>query len=499
VAEPIRSIDRTTMLTHLGGWSVGGGPLYIRLAAAIAAAIERGDISPGSRLPAERPLAKVLAVSRGTVMAAYERLRELGWADSRQGSGTWIRLDAARPIDRLNDIGLAGRSRALSARLLEDTQGVIDLTISAVSAMDDLPEDVFGAPSRDTLERLGGGHGYLLLGLPALRHRITTYYAERGADTALDQVAVTVGAQQAISLVAQLVLKPGDAVIVESPTYPGAVDAFSRMGARLVTLPPATDWPNVSRLRAAISANAPRLVYLMPGGHNPLGTVMTERRRREVADAIDQHEVYLIEDNILADTAFENRRIPPVAAFSRSGRVITLGSLSKVAWGGLRTGWMRGPADVIDRVARLKAATDFGTPVQPQITACAVLDRLDDIAGRRRATLHARAEALQDELARLLPEWSWRPPDSGLALWVRLPRGDADGFNQHAVRHGVDVTPGSVHCADGEHLDCLRIAYGMPVDVLREGVARLARAWRSYDAAAPAAFGDRLRRVPTGA
>lgn len=499
MADPIRSIDRTTMLTHLGGWSVGGGPLYLRLAAAIASAIERGDISPGSRLPAERPLAKSLAVSRGTVMAAYERLRELGWADSRQGSGTWIRLDAARPIGRLNEPGTAGRSRALSARLLEDTQGVIDLSISAVSAMPDLPDEVFAAPSRDALERLGGGHGYLLLGLPALRHRITMYYAERGVDTAVEQVAVTGGAQQAISLIAQLVLKPGDAVIVESPTYPGAVDAFSRTGARLVTVPPATDWPNVSRLRAAITANAPRLVYLMPAGHNPLGTVMTERRRREIGEAIDAHEVYLVEDNILADTAFDDRRIPPVAAFSRSGRVITLGSLSKVAWGGLRTGWMRGPADVIDRIARLKAATDFGSAVQPQVTACTVMDRLDEIAATRRATLRAQADTLQDELARLLPEWTWRPPDSGLALWVRLPRGDADAFNQHAVRHGVDFTPGSVHCADGEQLDCLRIAYGKPADVLREGAARLARAWRSYDASYPAAPVAELRRTPTGA
>ena len=131
MAEPIRSIDRTTMLAHLGAWSLGAGPLYVRLAKAITAAVERGDIAPGSRLPAERPLGRSLTVSRGTVMAAYERLREIGIADSRQGSGTWIRVDAGRPISRLNDIDV--RSRQLFARLLEDTQAVIDLTISAVS------------------------------------------------------------------------------------------------------------------------------------------------------------------------------------------------------------------------------------------------------------------------------------------------------------------------------------------------------------------------------
>ncbi len=493
MADPIRVVDRTTLLVQLGSWSTGGGPLYVRLAAALGAAIERGDIAPGTRLPAERPLAQSLAVSRGTVMSAYERLHELGWADSRRGSGTWIRVDAARPIRRLNDGGVEVRSRRLSARLLEDTQGVIDLTLAAVSTLDDLPDDLFAAPSRDDLERLGGGHGYLILGLPALRHRITTYFAERGLNTSLEQVAVTGGAQSAINLIAALVLKPGDSVIVESPTYPGAIDAFSRAGARLVTVSPATDWSNLSSLRAAIAANAPRFIYLMPGCHNPLGTVMTERRRRDIAQIIDQHEVYLVEDNILADVTFEASMVPPLAAFSR---VITLGSLSKVAWGGLRVGWVRGPADIIDRMARLKAATDFGTSVQSQITGCTVMDRLDEIATARRTTLRTQATVLESELARSLPSWTWNDPDGGLSLWTQLPHGDADAFNQHAVRHGVDFTPGSVLCADGDHLDCMRIAFGKPAEVIREGVFRLARAWRSYDDAGPA-VPPAVRQIPT--
>lgn len=499
MAQPIRSIDRTTMLAHLGGWSRGTGALYVRLAAAVAAAIERGDIAPGSKLPAERPLAASLAVSRGTVMAAYERLRELGWAESRQGSGSWIRLDVARPIDRLNDAGIEIRARRLSARLLEETQGVVDLSIAAVSGVDDLPDDLFSAPPKESLEQLAGGHGYLPLGLPALRHRITTYYTERGVDTSVDQIAVTCGAQQAISLIAQLVLKPGDAIIVESPTYPGAVDAFSRFGARLVTLPPATDWPNASRLRAAISANAPRLIYLMPACHNPMGTVMSEWHRREIAEVVDQSEVYLLEDNILAETTFEERRIPPISAFSRSGRVITLGSLSKVGWGGLRTGWMRGSADLIDRIARLKAATDFGSPVQPQVTACTLLDRLEEIAANRRATLLVQASVLQEELSRLLPTWTWAEPEGGLALWVQLPFGDADAFNQHAVRHGVDFTTGSVHCADGTQLDRLRISFGKRTDVLVEGAARLSRAWRSYESATLSRNSSPIREAPSSA
>jgi DNA-binding transcriptional MocR family regulator len=396
-----------------------------------------------------------------------------------------VRPEAARPIALLHDPTPSAPSRRLSGRLIEPAPGLIDLATGSLSGLEGLPEDLFTMPDPATLERLGGGHGYQPLGLPELRARIADLHRDRGLPTRPAQVAVTAGAQQAIGLVGQLLVRPGDAVVVETPTYPGALDVLGRLGARIVPVPAETSWARTAALRQAVEANAPRLVYVLPDCANPTGQVTPEGRRREIARLADEHQVYVVEDNSLADVVLEPRGIPPVAAFSRTGRVLTLGSLSKVAWGGLRIGWLRGPAEFIDPVGRLKAATDFGMSVLPQVTALRVLDRLPAIAAARRDLVRERRDLAERELARLLPEWCWTSPEGGLSLWIRLPGGTADGLAQVALRHGVEFTPGSAHAVDGACDDHLRLSYGAPPAVLREGIARLAAAWRDY-AAGPA-------------
>jgi DNA-binding transcriptional MocR family regulator len=465
----------------LGSWSRGSGPLYLGLAAALRRAIARGDVPPGTRLPAERALAATLLVSRGTVVAAYDDLRLAGVLDSRQGSGTWVRQDVPRPIGLLHDAAPYAPARRLTGRLFERAPGTIDLALSAVSGLDGLPEDLFRMPDLTTLDRLGGGHGYQPLGMPALRERIAAYHRREGLRTVPEQVAVTAGAQQGIALVAQLLVRPGDAVVVEVPAYPGALDVFTRLGARVVPVAADEPWSRTGALRRAVEQNAARLVYLAPACANPTGRVTGESRRREAARVADEREVYVLEDNSLADVVLRGRRLPPVAAHSRSGRVLTLGSLSKVAWGGLRVGWLRAPEPFQDALGRLRAATDFGVSALPQVVAVRVLDDLDSLAASRRALLRARLDVAQEELARQLPSWSWEDPDGGLSLWARLPSGDADELAQAALRHGVDLTPGSAHTVDGACDDRLRLSFAVPVPVLREGISRLARAWQEYE------------------
>jgi DNA-binding transcriptional MocR family regulator len=207
---------------------------------------------------------------------------------------------------------------------------------------------------------------------------------------------------------------------------------------------------------------------------------MPETRRHEVARLADDRQVYVLADDSLADVVLDGRALPSVAASSRTGRVLTLGSLSKLAWGGLRVGWVRGPTAFVDSLGRLKAATDFGQSALPQVVATRVLDDLPALAACRRALLRTRRDAAQEELARLLPEWTWAEPEGGLSLWVQLPGGSADAFVQVALRHGVDVTPGSAHAVGSGCDDHLRLSYGPAPEVLREGIARLAAAWREY-------------------
>jgi DNA-binding transcriptional MocR family regulator len=478
-----RTMSRTDLLACLGDWASGPGPLYARLADAIRRALERGDVPPSTRLPAERPLAVALVVSRGTVMAAYEQLRLAGLLESRQGSGTWVRLDAARPLALVNDDpGQGARARRLAGRLCEPVAGTVDLA-KAATGPEHVPEAYLQPPTLQMLARLTEGHGYQPRGLPALRERICAYYGWYGLPTRRDEVLVTGGAQQAISLIAGLVVKPGDAVVVECPTYPGAVDAFTRAGARIVPIPAEASWAGTSVLREVINKNAARLVYLMPACHNPGGRVMSERRRRDIARLVDEHQIYLVEDGILADVLFDDRRLSPVAAFSSSGRVLTIGSTSKVAWGGLRVGWLRGPADLVERLGRLQASRDFGVSALPQFVVCNILDHLTEISAAQTRMLRERRDIAQAELARRLPEWTWVEPEGGLSLWIRLPFGDADDFGQVAMRHGVDFLPGSAHAVDDTLREWLRLAYAPASDLLREGIRRLADAWHQYDAA----------------
>lgn len=468
------------LLTLLGDWSVGDTSLYRALALRLQRLIQRGDLPPGTGLPPERVLAQALAVSRGTVMNAFDTLRQNRFLESRQGSGTRVRVDAPRPL--LPDMDLLGRaapSRSLTGRLMEDRPGVIDLAVSMLHDADALRSAALPT-SWDEIEAAGDGHGYAPQGLRGLRQTVADYYQDRGLRTDPDQVLITAGAQQGIDLCAALALRPGDSVLVESPTYPGAIDAFARYGAHVVSIPFDSHWDRPATLRQAIEAHAPRLVYLMPGTHNPTGRSLPDTRRREIARLADQHELYVIEDNTLADIEFSPRDRPLVAAYATGDHVLTLGSLSKSAWGGLRTGWIRAEASLISRLARSKAAKDLSSSPITQLLAQRVLNDFDSVAALRRAQLAGRAGFLRDRLRAVLPEWSFAEAAGGLSLWVRLPFGSGDEFAQSALRHGVAVIPGSAHCVDGAGTDHLRISFAQSEHVIEEGVTRLRTAWAEY-------------------
>lgn len=468
------------LLSLLGDWSAADPSLYMALAQSLERLIQRGDIPPGAQLPAERTLAAKLAVSRGTVMHSYERLRLRGFLSSRQGSGSQVRVDAPRPLLADQDsIGPSAPSRSLFGRLIDDSDDVVDLAVSSLHDAQPLADALLPRTWHE-LEAVSRGHGYVPAGLPALRSQICQYYLDRGLRTTPDQVTVTGGAQQALDLVASLALRPGDRVLLESPTYPGAIDVFSRHGARVETFPFSSHWDDPTALRRAVAAHAPRLVYLMPGLHNPVGRGLPDGRRRAIARLLDDYELYVVEDNTLADVAFDPRDHALLASYARRDRVLTLGSLSKTAWGGLRVGWMRSDPALAARAARIKAARDLSLSPLPQVVAARILAQFDDVLRQRREQLHGRCRILESELSTHLPDWRWSHPEGGLSLWVQVPFGDANEFSQLALRRGVAVLSGSAHCLDASADDRLRIAFSAPADVLVEGVRRLQQAWEEY-------------------
>ena len=220
-------------------------------------------------------------------------------------------------------------------------------------------------------------------------------------------------------------------------------------------------------------------------GQNPTGTILPEARRRDLARLAGETETWLLEDESLRWTPFDRPAPPPpIATFGGADRLLTVGSFSKLLWGGLRVGWLRAPEPLVARLGRLKAADDLGTSAVSQAIVVGLLDRLGEIAAHRRAQLEAGADQLMAGLAERLPDWTFRPPEGGLSLWVGLPRGTGDGFAQAALAHGVGVLPGSAACVDESHLDHIRLSFTLAPDRLALGIDRLVAAWATYDSRA---------------
>ncbi|MHA4818035.1 aminotransferase-like domain-containing protein [Streptomyces aculeolatus] len=477
--DDVRASD---LVAALGRWSAGRGPLYVLLAARLRRLVDEGRLRPGAALPPERALAAALAVGRTTVVAAYGVLRQEGRVVRRQGSGTRV-AEAALVPGRA-----AETANPLFLNLLEPADGVILLSCAAP---DGPPPELVRAYRELALPATG--LGYHPAGLPALRAAVAARYAARGIPTEPAQILVTTGGQQALALLTRLFVAPGDPVLVEAPAYPGALDLFREAGAVLRPVPAGPDGIDVDAAVRTLAEHRPALAYVGSVHQNPTAAVLPPLRGRRLAEAAGHLGVPLVDDEVVADLAFEGAAPPALAAYADGAEVISAGSLSKVVWGGLRIGWVRGPAGVVTRLARLKAVHDLGTDVPAQLVAVSLLAAYEPLLARRRAELRRAHDHLRAELARLLPSWTCPPVPGGQTVWLRLPYGDGVSFAQVALRHGVAVLPGACVDAAGGSGPYLRLHFCSPRDVLTEAVERLAAAWAAYDGssrpATPAALG----------
>lgn len=295
----------------------------------------------------------------------------------------------------------------------------------------------------------------------------------------MDQLLITSGAQQAISLVAGMLVPRGETVVTEDPTYIGAIDVFSAAGARMLTVPAGFEGVELARLRRTLETR-PRLLYVAPTFHNPTGTTMPERARRDLAALSAELQIPLVEDLALADLALTSEIPPPVAAFASDAPILTIGSFSKVFWSGLRLGWIRGPEDLIARLSRWKALADLGSPWHTQAMVLRLLGQTAVAQAERRRESAGRLALLTQLLQEHLPDWRWRRPDGGLLLWARLPAGDAHELAQVARRQGVAIVPGSANSPEHRFADHVRLPFVADAPTMKEGISRLARAWREY-------------------
>lgn len=455
----------------LDGWSTGAGPLYRQLASAVATAIERGDLPSGIRLPPERAIADALPAARGTVVAAFGVLVEAGLVVRRQGSGTTV---AGPARDDQPGFAAGLRAQALTGRALRPDLGAIELGLSVLDDPGTLPDWAFDVDAV-TVERAGRSHGYAPLGIDVLRDRVADLLTSRGFPSSAEDVAITLGAQHGIALAAEVLAETGMSVAIEDPTYPGAIDVYARAGLAFTPVASDAGGTDPGSLRRVVQQGSVGLVHLAPQCASPTGVVTVGSRRPELVDILDAADAWLVEDAALEFLA------PPEGhgylAAHRPERTVLVGTTSKVFWGGLRVGWIRAPRAVIEKVGRLRAAHDLGSPIAPQVTALRLLDEIDDLASRRHAEATARLRHLRDRVLAAAPGVSAALPDGGLSLWVGVD--DGDRLVSHAAVVGLDLLPGRVCSISDGHADRVRISAWAPQAVLDEAARRFGSAWNA--------------------
>jgi DNA-binding transcriptional MocR family regulator len=455
------SINAPRVATLVGGFD--RSPAYAGLADALVLLIGDGRIGLGTRLPSERELTDALGVSRTTVTRAYAALRDAGYAEARRGAGTFTRVPGG--LVRAHDRALLPRPGDAEA---------IDLNCAAASAPPGLAAAYAEAAAE--LPAYLGGHGYFPAGLPELQQAIAATYAARGLPTDPDQVMVTAGALSAASIVAEAFTSPGDRVLVESPVYPNATRALRHGGARITGSPVDPDGWDLDAVGAALRQTAPTLAYLIPDFQNPTGHLMSAAQRQEYAAHLRRTRTVAVVDEAHQALALEGQEMPPPFA-ALAPDTITIGSASKSFWGGLRLGWIRCPQGHMERLTEARVAMDLGAPVLEQLVLARLLADDGAVLAGHRARLREQRDRLAAAIASELPEWEFRLPGGGLALWCRLPAPLGTALAAEAERLGVLIAPGPVFAVEGGLDRFVRLPWTLPAHELEDAVSRLAAAW----------------------
>jgi len=443
-----------------------GEPLYRQLYLSIKSNIHSGAMPDGMRLPATRELAVSLGVNRATVAAAYELLENEGLLNAHVGRGTFVNCPAgdggelisfasSRPADELFPMATVTEIlREASAR----------------------PETL------RTLLQLGSTLGYQ----PLIEHIASRF---DGAPHAENQgVLISSGCQQALDLLARAFVQPGDLVMVEDPVYPGLREVFHRSGARLIGLPVTEIGLDVGSLDLALRRERPRLLLVTPDFQNPTGATLPIESRRSVLELARQHNVTLVEIAIYRDLRYTGSDLPSLHSLDHTGAVVHIGSFSKIAFPGLRVGWVCAPREAIERLAEAKQWSDLHTDHLSQYILHEFA-RSGALAVHRKQVLEAGRQRLSATVAALegTPEVAhFTRPEGGMSLWVTLRAGIDSERVLDMVAGRVSFLPGAAFAVSRRHANSLRLSFaGLRPAAIHKGVGIIGEAARQAAAAAP--------------
>jgi 2-aminoadipate transaminase len=458
-----------------------------------AAAIERGELEPGAKLPPTREVAGKAGVNHLTAARVYRKLAEMGYVTAQVGRGTYVRAltpaTSAVQGDDWQSYALPHDEISYSEQVLADTfslaarDDVISLAVGwpapSLYPTDELAQitaDVFAQEGYKALSYLNPE------GLFDLREQIAARGRQLAYAEDADEIVITSGAQQAIALVVQATLEPGDVAVVESPTFIGMMTAMRGTGARVIGVPVDQDGFDVDGLERLLARHEVKLVGLQSACQNPTGNDLSEDRRRRLAELAVERNFFILDDRVYADLRFEGPFVRSLRELAPA-HVLYVNSLAKVVGGGLRAGWVAARGPVRDRLAMLKLKADFHSPtlIQHIVARWLATGAYERHVERTVPVYRERRDALLSALERhMAGEYSVAVPRGGHHLWVTLTRPlDERALYAEAARQGVAFTPGGAITAERRSQTSLRLSFSLgEPEKLEEGVRRLARAMR---------------------
>lgn len=472
-----------------------GIPLYRQICHGLREAIVSGELAEGTRLPTERALAQELGVNRTTVMNAYNELASEGLIEGHVGRGTLVKRSYLTPQEEHFDDELPSWLFGLSAED-ETALGPDARLLSELASMGERKEVISfaaGTPAPDLLpaellqtifaeglkDASQNALGYCPVeGLQSLRRNIAARMRKQGTPVDIQNILILSGSTQGIGLIARALINPGDEVVVEVPTYLGAIQTFRALGARVIGVPIDNEGIRVDLLESILARRSPRFIYTLPTYQNPTGVVMSLERRRRLLLLARRYQIPLLEDDPYGELHFSSPTPPSLKALDTRGYVLYLSTYSKILAPGIRVAWLAAPAPMVERLSLHKQVFDLNTNALGQWVVSEILQR--NLLDPHLAMLNQHYKQKRDLMLQAI-QASWpdgiriNRPNGGFHLWCRLPADmRARMLLRESAHEGVAFVTGEPFHVDGGGHQHIRLSFASPEEKhIEEGIQRI--------------------------
>jgi GntR family transcriptional regulator of abcA and norABC len=458
---------------------------------AVLEGIERGEWQDHDKLPSIRIMAERLQLHRLTVLKAYQLLTQNGVVYVKVKAGYYIKPlpdEALLPVETIETWNYSAETNYVNRHRLGEihqipvnfpmSEALINPNLLPNLFMSDYVKKVF-----DLYPKVLGTYSSVQ-GDPELRVALADYFVEKyHIEVSADELLITSGSQQAIDLISRALVRAGDAVMIERPTYSAAIDIFRQQNIRLLPVDIHPDGYDLDQVEGWMKRESPRIFYMNPTFHNPTGFTVPVMQRKQLVELAERYNCILVEDDVFHDIYFENPPPPPIFSYDTEGYVIYISSYSKYIAPGLRVAVLAARPALMRSLIPIKALLDNGSPLLNQKIFLHYFfsNRLQEHVAKLRIALQIRKEKMEQLLS--TTNWSWVSPNGGLCLWIQLPKSiPVELLLARSLEQSIAFVPGSICDPLGRMEDWIRLCYSFVNErQLEEGIQRLISIARALD------------------